>query len=190
MSSIRRQILINLEDYISDEHLYKSRGRSGEILLLLPVLQSIALQLVEQIHFAKLFGVAHIDNLLQEMLLGDDSGPLTHESSVTMPDETLSSMINDISSWTMEGNVVPPSANNVGGSLISNDLLLPASNQIPGAQYPSALMNILGNEGVVEEKPEPTMNEGLLYNGPFPATEFNQAAEYVLGLRTCFKAEI
>lgn len=26
--------------------------------------------MIEQIQFAKLFGVAHIDNLLQEMLLG------------------------------------------------------------------------------------------------------------------------
>lgn len=175
--------------------MYKSRGRSGEILLLLPVLQSIALQLVEQIHFAKLFGVAQIDNLLQEMLLGDDSGQMNaHENIVTMPDETLSSMINDISSWTMDGNVVPPSANNVGGSLISNDLLLPASHQMPVAQYPGALMNILGDDGIMEEKPGPMMNDGqnnfLLYNGPFPtATEFNQSGDYGLGLRTCFKTE-
>lgn len=36
----------------------------------MPVLQSITWQMIEQIQFAKLFGVAHIDNLLQEMLLG------------------------------------------------------------------------------------------------------------------------
>lgn len=66
---IRHQILNNLEDYISDR-LYSSRGRFGEILLILPVLQSITWQMIEQIQFAKLFGVAHIDNLLQEMLLG------------------------------------------------------------------------------------------------------------------------
>lgn len=45
-------------------------GRFGEILLLLPTLQSITWQMIEQIQFAKLFGVAHIDSLLQEMLLG------------------------------------------------------------------------------------------------------------------------
>lgn len=46
------------------------RGRFGEILLMLPVLQSITWQMIEQIQFAKLFGMAHIDSLLQEMLLG------------------------------------------------------------------------------------------------------------------------
>lgn len=46
------------------------RGRFGEILLILPVLQSITWQMIEQIQFAKIFGVAHIDSLLQEMLLG------------------------------------------------------------------------------------------------------------------------
>lgn len=49
---------------------YESRGRFGEILLILPVLQSITMQMIEQIQFAKIFGVAHIDSLLQEMLLG------------------------------------------------------------------------------------------------------------------------
>lgn len=36
----------------------------------MPVLQSITWQMIEQIQFAKIFGVAHIDSLLQEMLLG------------------------------------------------------------------------------------------------------------------------
>nr|AVL92920.1 hepatocyte nuclear factor 4 [Locusta migratoria] len=69
IKSVRCQILINLEDYISDRQ-YDSRGRFGEILLTLPALQSINWQMIEQIQFAKLFGVARIDNLLQEMLLG------------------------------------------------------------------------------------------------------------------------
>lgn len=51
---------------------YKFRGRFGEILLMLPVLQSITWQMIEQIQFAKLFGMAHIDSLLQEMLLGGE----------------------------------------------------------------------------------------------------------------------
>ncbi|XP_073999671.1 hepatocyte nuclear factor 4-gamma-like isoform X2 [Rhodnius prolixus] len=66
---LRHQIQINLEDYISDRQ-YESRGRFGELLLTLPALQSITWQMIEQIQFAKLFGVAKIDNLLQEMLLG------------------------------------------------------------------------------------------------------------------------
>lgn len=68
IKSLRRQIQISLEDYISD-HQYESRGRFGEILLLLPNLQSINLQMIEQIQFAKNVGVAKIDSLLQEMLL-------------------------------------------------------------------------------------------------------------------------
>jgi hypothetical protein len=69
IKGLRYQIQINLEDYISDRQ-YDSRGRFGEILLTLPALQSITWQMIEQIQFAKLFGVAHIDSLLQEMLLG------------------------------------------------------------------------------------------------------------------------
>ncbi|XP_049962797.1 hepatocyte nuclear factor 4-gamma isoform X1 [Schistocerca serialis cubense] len=69
IKTVRHQILINLEDYISDRQ-YDSRGRFGEILLTLPALQSINWQMIEQIQFAKLFGVARIDSLLQEMLLG------------------------------------------------------------------------------------------------------------------------
>lgn len=61
---LRYQIQINLEDYISDRQ-YDSRGRFGEILLTLPALQSISWQMIEQIQFVRLFGVAHIDNLLQ-----------------------------------------------------------------------------------------------------------------------------
>lgn len=69
IKALRHQILNNLEDYVSDRQ-YESRGRFGEILLILPVLQSITWQMIEQIQFAKIFGVAHIDSLLQEMLLG------------------------------------------------------------------------------------------------------------------------
>lgn len=69
VESLRDQIQTNLEDYISDRQ-YDCRGRLGKLLLTLPALQSISWQMVEQIQFAKLFGVAQIDNLLQEMLLG------------------------------------------------------------------------------------------------------------------------
>ena len=54
---------MNLEDYICDRQ-YASRGRFGELLLTLPSLQSITLQMIEQISYAKNYGVA-IDNLLQ-----------------------------------------------------------------------------------------------------------------------------
>lgn len=64
ISKRAKNIFYNLISFI------RCRGRFGEILLMLPVLQSIERQMIEQIQFAKLFGVAHIDSLLQEMLLG------------------------------------------------------------------------------------------------------------------------
>ncbi|XP_053660430.1 hepatocyte nuclear factor 4-beta [Anopheles marshallii] len=82
IKSLRHQVLNNLEDYISDK-LYDSRGRFGEILLLLPVLQSITWQMIQQIELAKMFGVAHIDSLLQEMLLGGDA--IDTSSTITSP---------------------------------------------------------------------------------------------------------
>jgi hypothetical protein len=69
IKALRYQVQLLLEDYISDRQ-YESRGRFGELLLTLPALQSISWQMIEQIQFAKLFGMARIDNLLQEMLLG------------------------------------------------------------------------------------------------------------------------
>ncbi|GAB0095026.1 Transcription factor HNF-4 homolog [Sergentomyia squamirostris] len=95
--AIRHQILNNLEDYISDR-LYSSRGRFGEILLILPVLQSITWQMIEQIQFAKIFGVAHIDNLLQEMLLGDNSSPLTPVMNSYSPSQSHQQMCDQVPS--------------------------------------------------------------------------------------------
>lgn len=68
---MRFQVQLSLEDYINDRQ-YDSRGRFGELLLLLPTLQSITWQMIEQIQFVKLFGMVKIDNLLQEMLLGGE----------------------------------------------------------------------------------------------------------------------
>lgn len=70
---MRYQVQMSLEDYINDRQ-YDSRGRFGELLLLLPTLQSITWQMIEQLQFIKLFGLAKIDNLLQEMLLGGGCG--------------------------------------------------------------------------------------------------------------------
>lgn len=67
---------MSLEDYINDRQ-YDSRGRFGELLLLLPTLQSITWQMIEQLHFIKLCGLAKIDNLLHEMLLGGETGPMS-----------------------------------------------------------------------------------------------------------------
>lgn len=77
---MRYQVQVSLEDYINDRQ-YDSRGRFGELLLLLPVLQSITWQMIEQIQFVKLFGMAKIDNLLQEMLLGGEYLRVLEEAS-------------------------------------------------------------------------------------------------------------
>ncbi|XP_028924000.1 hepatocyte nuclear factor 4-gamma isoform X2 [Ornithorhynchus anatinus] len=66
---MRFQVQLGLEDYINDRQ-YDSRGRFGELLLLLPALQSITWQMIEQVQLVKMLGVAKIDNLLHEMLLG------------------------------------------------------------------------------------------------------------------------
>ncbi|XP_034019627.1 hepatocyte nuclear factor 4-gamma isoform X1 [Thalassophryne amazonica] len=69
IKAMRLQVQMNLEDYINDRQ-YDSRGRFGELLLLLPTLQSITWQMIEQLQFIKLCGLTKIDNLLHEMLLG------------------------------------------------------------------------------------------------------------------------
>ena len=58
-----------LEDHIAKDQ-YDSRGKFGELLLMLPTMQSIAKEMIDQVQFARLFGVVKVDNLLQEMLLG------------------------------------------------------------------------------------------------------------------------
>ncbi|KAL3184958.1 hypothetical protein MRX96_030847 [Rhipicephalus microplus] len=85
IKGLRYQVQTNLEDYIND-HQYDSRGRFGEIMLMLPTLQSITWQMIEQIQFAKLFGMAKVDNLLQEMLLGGMVGPQAFYNQSTSPD--------------------------------------------------------------------------------------------------------
>ncbi|XP_069477328.1 hepatocyte nuclear factor 4-gamma isoform X2 [Ambystoma mexicanum] len=77
IKTMRFQVQVSLEDYINDRQ-YDSRGRFGELLLLLPTLQSITWQMIEQIQFVKLFGMIKIDNLLQEMLLGGASNDASH----------------------------------------------------------------------------------------------------------------
>ncbi|XP_077503054.1 hepatocyte nuclear factor 4 isoform X2 [Amblyomma americanum] len=85
IKALRHQVQTNLEDYINDRQ-YESRGRFGEIMLLLPTLQSITWQMIEQIQFAKLFGMAKVDNLLQEMLLGGMVGPQAFYNQGSSPD--------------------------------------------------------------------------------------------------------
>ncbi|KAM9333758.1 hepatocyte nuclear factor 4-gamma [Pholidichthys leucotaenia] len=77
IKAMRMQVQMSLADYINDRQ-YDSRGRFGELLLLLPTLQSITWQMIEQLQFIKFCGLAKIDNLLQEMLLGGLASEATH----------------------------------------------------------------------------------------------------------------
>ncbi|ESN99036.1 hypothetical protein HELRODRAFT_67417 [Helobdella robusta] len=66
--SLRWQVQVNLEDYINDRQ-YDSRGRFGEMLLLLQNLQTIAFQVIEQINAYRLYAGLKLDTLLLEMIL-------------------------------------------------------------------------------------------------------------------------
>uniref|UniRef100_A0A8D0GSP4 Hepatocyte nuclear factor 4-beta n=1 Tax=Sphenodon punctatus TaxID=8508 RepID=A0A8D0GSP4_SPHPU len=90
VKNMRFQVQVNLEDYINDRQ-YDSRGRFSDILLLLPPLQSITCHMIEQVQFVKLFGVARIDSLLQEMLLGGATVevPAYHSGSSSLNLEPL-----------------------------------------------------------------------------------------------------
>ena len=74
IKSFRYQVQTALEDYINDNQ-YDARGRFGEILLLLPPLQSISLQMINQIQLARMLGSAKIHSLLHEMLLTNNNMP-------------------------------------------------------------------------------------------------------------------
>ncbi|KAJ8937970.1 hypothetical protein NQ318_003730 [Aromia moschata] len=136
IKALRYQIQINLEDYISDRQ-YDSRGRFGELLLTLPALQSITWQMIEQIQFAKLFGVAHIDSLLQEMLLGGTSVDTTptlvvpnnantnYQSTSDSADSPITSPITTPSSpqdHLINGNVASPPSTATSNVLIMRDM--------------------------------------------------------------------
>uniref|UniRef100_A0A8C1RPE9 Hepatic nuclear factor 4, beta n=1 Tax=Cyprinus carpio TaxID=7962 RepID=A0A8C1RPE9_CYPCA len=56
-----------------DEATSEQRGRFGELLLLLTTLQSVAWQMLEQLQLMRLLGKASVDNLLMEMLLGEEA---------------------------------------------------------------------------------------------------------------------
>uniref|UniRef100_A0A8C5QBY2 Hepatocyte nuclear factor 4-beta-like n=1 Tax=Leptobrachium leishanense TaxID=445787 RepID=A0A8C5QBY2_9ANUR len=119
VKNMRFQVQVSLEDYINDRQ-YDSRGRFSDILLLLPPLQSITWQMIEQVQFAKLFGVARIDSLLQEMLLGGSAmeTQYMHSGSASMnleliPGHTvhpinLHSVIHTVSSSSSEISLPSP----------------------------------------------------------------------------------
>ncbi|XP_076448770.1 uncharacterized protein LOC143285405 isoform X3 [Babylonia areolata] len=165
VKAFRQQIQINLEDYINDRQ-YEIRGRFGDILLMLPSLQSIAWQMIEQLQFAKLFGMARIDSLLQEMLLGADSngGDVAVQDADAVPlsvnpslmdtgfppnmDEELSSATNSSLQLNSSAASFPQ-----GGGLDQNLLATHGSLMIGGghasaATHPSSQASLAGSSGL------------------------------------------
>ncbi|CAL2030836.1 hypothetical protein CAEBREN_14643 [Caenorhabditis brenneri] len=64
--------------------------RSGKLLLLLPSLQAIAQQLVEDVQLARLFGLVNVDSLMEELILNDmkPSDPQILQTSLASPVNT------------------------------------------------------------------------------------------------------
>ncbi|KAL4624363.1 hepatocyte nuclear factor 4-alpha-like [Arapaima gigas] len=104
MKQLRYQLQTGLEDYINDRQ-YDSRGRFGELLLLLPALQSITWQMIEQLQVVKLFGLAKIDSLLQEMLLGGPANEMLHTPPCLHPNLVQEHLSNTAAGG---GNAVVP----------------------------------------------------------------------------------
>ena len=73
--SIRLQAQLLLEDYITERQDVEPRGRFGQMMFMLPYLQSIATAMIQQIQYAKMDGMTAIEPLIQEMLLGCKQEP-------------------------------------------------------------------------------------------------------------------
>ncbi|GMT01033.1 hypothetical protein PENTCL1PPCAC_23207 [Pristionchus entomophagus] len=53
------------------ERFHRGKSRASSLLLLLPSCVAIAQQLVEDVHLARVFGLANVDSLMQELMLAD-----------------------------------------------------------------------------------------------------------------------
>ncbi|RMB95663.1 hypothetical protein DUI87_27775 [Hirundo rustica rustica] len=163
---MRYQVQVSLEDYINDRQ-YDSRGRFGELLLLLPVLQSITWQMIEQIQFVKLFGMAKIDNLLQEMLLGDSylanispillwqKGLIKTKRSESSGWKNTLDFLEGASNGTKENEKFPLGYSSSGGS----------SSETPHAHHPlhpHLIQENLGTNVIVANTMPPQMHNGQM----------------------------
>lgn len=168
---MRYQVQVSLEDYINDRQ-YDSRGRFGELLLLLPVLQSITWQMIEQIQFVKLFGMAKIDNLLQEMLLGGEF--------LRVPQEASQYWLITVTLRTSVAVVSPPpitGSANKGSSISTHQrrciscttnvicTFLGSSSETPHAHHPlhpHLIQENLGTNVIVANTMPPQMHNGQM----------------------------
>ncbi|XP_062396909.1 hepatocyte nuclear factor 4-alpha isoform X3 [Sardina pilchardus] len=139
---MRYQVQVSLEDYINDRQ-YDSRGRFGELLLLLPTLQSITWQMIEQIQFVKLFGMAKIDNLLQEMLLGGSANEAPHAPHSLHPHLVQEHLSNNVIVTT---NMATPIHN---GQISTPETPIPSPPATSGSEHYKLA------QGVIATVPKP-----------------------------------
>ncbi|ETN75623.1 Ligand-binding domain of nuclear hormone receptor [Necator americanus] len=62
-----------------------SECRPGRLLLLLPSLQAVAQQMVEDVQLARLFGLANVDSLMEELILHDERPDRDVRQSLASP---------------------------------------------------------------------------------------------------------
>lgn len=62
-----------------------SECRTGRLLLLLPSLQAVAQQMVEDVQLARLFGLANVDSLMEELILHDERPDCDVRQSLASP---------------------------------------------------------------------------------------------------------
>ncbi|XP_070600797.1 hepatocyte nuclear factor 4-alpha isoform X2 [Erythrolamprus reginae] len=151
---MRYQVQVSLEDYINDRQ-YDSRGRFGELLLLLPTLQSITWQMIEQIQFVKLFGMAKIDNLLQEMLLGGSSSDTPHAHHHPLHPHLIQE---NLGTNVIVANTMPPQIHN--GQLSTPETPQPSPPAGSGAEHykllPGAIATVAKQPSSI---PQPTITK-------------------------------
>lgn len=68
LRSIQKRCTEKALENMEDEQL---ECRNGKLLLLLPAIQAIAQQLVEDVQLARLFGLVNVDSLMEELILND-----------------------------------------------------------------------------------------------------------------------
>ncbi|OUC47669.1 hypothetical protein D917_06760 [Trichinella nativa] len=68
VKDLRSKVLIGLQTYCAD-NCKKDPLRFGNLLLLLPPLQAMSQQFVEDLQLVTIFGMCHFDKLLDELLL-------------------------------------------------------------------------------------------------------------------------
>ncbi|VDM24077.1 unnamed protein product [Toxocara canis] len=74
----RQEVLCAFENHVTKVSPYREMPqRLANLLLLLPPILAIARDLVEDVQLCKLFGLANVDSLMQELMLPEDTETMT-----------------------------------------------------------------------------------------------------------------